>query len=417
MEDDSKADDTCKDIARQLIENEPGRKLNVIMGGGLRSFISESPGRRKDGRNLTDEWLEDHNHSEFVTDRYQMMNIEQETEHLLGIFASSHMHFNADRNAELEPSLAEMTKTAIKVLKRKNLNGLLLVVEAGKIDLAHHYNNAFRALDDTLALDEAIEVAVRSFGKVSFYLFQINNFIEMFIVDMSDSMIIVTSDHASAVVYSGFATPKDYSILGMDKFLSNVNKKPYQLLLYSSGLGHDYFNESSATTDYRNSYHQATIPSTWSNHAGDDVPLYAVGSLANILFGGSMDQTYIPHAIAFAMCLFDYKDRCYGHERRVESPYHRNPSKIHMLKQKLQEEFHKKPEVVKADPEILNEAVVEINNFEVPENIFNKTEFDFYSTSDLVSNLTDVDSGHTQKQSSLDLITFLFFFLILIAHV
>lgn len=167
MEDDSKSDPACKDIARQLIENEPGSRLNVMMGGGLRGFVShlDPPGRRRDYRNLTDEWVANHQNAEFVTDRYEMLDLNQETENVLGIFAPSHMHFNADRNSSNEPSLAEMTTVAIKVLKRNNPNGFLLVVEGGKIDLAHHYNNAFRALDDTLAFDEAVEVAVRDVGK------------------------------------------------------------------------------------------------------------------------------------------------------------------------------------------------------------------------------------------------------------
>lgn len=167
MEDDSKSDVACKDIARQLIENEPGRSLHVIMGGGLRSFIGEhnEHGRRKDGRNLTAEWQRAHPRGEFVTNRAQMMAAGANTEHLLAIFNASHMHFNADRDEEEEPSLAEMTMKALEILKTKNANGFLLVVEAGKIDLAHHYNNAFRALDDTLALDEAVKVAVRSVGE------------------------------------------------------------------------------------------------------------------------------------------------------------------------------------------------------------------------------------------------------------
>ena len=36
-----------------------------------------------------------------------------------------------------EPSLAEMTKVAIKMLQ-KNENGFFLMVEGGKIDVAHH---------------------------------------------------------------------------------------------------------------------------------------------------------------------------------------------------------------------------------------------------------------------------------------
>lgn len=183
MEDDTKSDGPCKDIARQLIENEPGRSLNVVMGGGLRSFVSDSDesGRRKDDRNLTTEWLADHPNGEYVTDRDEMMNISSETEHLLGIFATSHMHFNADREPEIEPSLAEMTATALKVLTRNNSNGYILVVEGGKIDLAHHYNNAFRALDDTLALDEAVAVAMQSVGKIAAYGLQIGKLLNLII--------------------------------------------------------------------------------------------------------------------------------------------------------------------------------------------------------------------------------------------
>lgn len=166
-EDDTKSDAGCKDIARQLIEDEPGRNINVLMGGGLRSFLPNfsPPGRRRDGRNLTDDWLNNHEDGEFVTDLFGMNSILPATEDVLGIFAPSHMHFNADRNSDDEPSLAEMTQQAIKVLARNNSNGFILVVEGGKIDLAHHYNNAFRALDDTLAFDEAVKVAVESLSE------------------------------------------------------------------------------------------------------------------------------------------------------------------------------------------------------------------------------------------------------------
>lgn len=57
----------CKDIARQLVENEPGRNINVIMGGGrqcLVSNVTDSPADpvdswscySKDGRDLIRDW-------------------------------------------------------------------------------------------------------------------------------------------------------------------------------------------------------------------------------------------------------------------------------------------------------------------------------------------------------------------------
>lgn len=169
MEDDSKLDNAeCKDIARQLFENRPGKEFNVIMGGGMSRLVSEETceyGKRKDGKNLTENWLASHPHGKFVTTRDALLNVDESTEHLLGIFAKSHMQFNADRNVTIEPSLAEMTEAAIKVLRVKNSRGFLLMVEAAKIDLAHHFNQAYRALDDTLAMDDAVKIALENIGK------------------------------------------------------------------------------------------------------------------------------------------------------------------------------------------------------------------------------------------------------------
>lgn len=167
VEDDSKVDSFgCKDIARQLIENETGKNINVIMGGGMRSFIPETGdgGRRKDGKNLTADWVTSHSNGNFITTRKELLNISENTEYLLGIFAKSHMQFNVDRNKEIEPSLAEMTQAAIKILMKDNTRGFLLIIEAGKIDLAHHYNIPYRALDDTLQLDESIDAALKIIG-------------------------------------------------------------------------------------------------------------------------------------------------------------------------------------------------------------------------------------------------------------
>lgn len=175
--------------------------------------------------------------------------------------------------------------------------------------------------------------------------------------------------------------------------MSNIDKKPYQLLTYSSGLGYNYYNETSAMLDHFNSYHKATVPSTWANHGGDDVPLYAVGSLANILFSGSMDQTYVPHAIAFAMCLFNYQERC--HTQNFEQkppPRFKKPNHIHLLKQKLQKE-------------IFQEKQNEFNSFEsVPPNIMNSSDVELYLTSDLIGNSTFEYSGTSKIQNVLGLL-------------
>lgn len=257
-----------------------------------------------------------------------------------------------------------------------------------------------------------------------------------YFLDLSESLIIVTADHASSMVYSGFATPKDHSILGMDKFVSNIDKKPYQLLLYSSGLGFDSYNETAAVSDHRNAYHKATIPSTWANHAGTDVPLYAIGSLANLLFSGTLDQTYIPHAIAFSMCLFEYQDRCQNRmfaQKPVMVSRERTPSKIHqlnnLLRQKNQKEnFEEKRkleniEEVTSPPLEAASLSAESSNLSIESssvaaalfndsefdsiNFVNNTEFELLFTSDLIGNSTGIEAGESKPSSLLTLMLFL----------
>lgn len=170
MEDDSRTNGTtsCKDIAKQLIESETGKKMNVVLGGGLRSFIpktlneTHTRGRRIDERNLTDEWINLHDDGDFVTNKKELE--ETTANHVLGLFSLSHLRFRFDQSGDVQPSLSEMTSKAIKLLSVNNEKGFLLVVESAKIDLAHHLNNAFRALDETLELEKAVEQALSLVG-------------------------------------------------------------------------------------------------------------------------------------------------------------------------------------------------------------------------------------------------------------
>lgn len=52
------------------------------------------------------------------------------------------------------------------------------------------------------------------------------------------------------------------------------------------------------------------MPRAWATHGGEDVPVFAIGPLASALFSGSVDQSYIPHAIAYAACLAHHASRC-----------------------------------------------------------------------------------------------------------
>ena len=65
----------------------------------------------------------------------------------------------------------------------------------GRIDHAHHATNAYRALMDVVALDEAVQVALNE-------------------TDEEDTLIIVTADHSHAFYMTGYAA-LDNDILGI----------------------------------------------------------------------------------------------------------------------------------------------------------------------------------------------------------
>ena len=78
-----------------------------------------------------------------------------------GTFERSHMQYDLDRPLDRfgEPSLADMVQTAIEILN-KDEDGYFLFVEGGRIDHAHHSNNAIRAMQDTVALSDAVQRAM-----------------------------------------------------------------------------------------------------------------------------------------------------------------------------------------------------------------------------------------------------------------
>lgn len=318
------------DIARQLIEFPYGDGIEVALGGGRRYFTPntlpdpEAPSRtggRKDGRNLTAEWLSKYPNSAYVWNKAQFDAINPaNTKHLLGLFNASHMEYEHDRPADVggEPSLAEMTTKAIDVLAN-NGKGYFLMVEAGRIDHGHHAGNAFRALTDTVAFSEAVKAAL---GKV----------------DLSDTLIVVSADHSHTMTIAGYPT-RGNPILG--KVKGNDNKGnpsttyskdmlglPYTTIGYANGPGYtgasDKQPEGAKTyphipssysgitrgrpdlnaidTTQPNFLQEATVPLSSETHAGEDVAIYAGGPGAQ-WFRGVQEQNYIYHVMAEALKL------------------------------------------------------------------------------------------------------------------
>ena len=276
----------CRDIASQLVAMPFGDGIDVILGGGRREFMPteladpeypEKQGARDDGRNLIDEWLAADSSRRYAwngdTLAQWLASPEPLAGQLMGLFEPSHMQYEADRARDpgKEPSLRDMTALAVKQLSA-NEEGYFLLVEAGRIDHAHHFSNAYRALGDTVALSNAVQWAV-------------NN------VNLSDTLIIVTADHSHTMTISGYPR-RGNPILGTvemepGKPMLDATGKPYTTLSYANGPGYRKQRPdlSDVDTQGRNYQQLGTVPLQAETHAGEDVAAFAVGVNASAVRG------------------------------------------------------------------------------------------------------------------------------------
>lgn len=312
---------TVKDIAVQLLEFAYGNGVDVAFGGGRGLFMSahtadpeypELMGKRTDGRDLTLEWLAKPQ-AQYVWNATQFEALDaSSTGPVLGLFEPSHMKFEADRagDAAGEPSLAEMTRKAIEILQN-NETGYYLMVEAGRIDHAHHAGNAYRALTDTIALSEAVAVAKEMTSE-------------------DDTLIIVTADHSHVFTLAGYPM-RGNPILGLAATATGPMKDalglPYTTLGYANGPGyvadgdrHEFTGEegqyrlaeftgnksrpdlSAVATTGPDYLQEAAVPMMSETHAGEDVAIYASGPKAHY-FSGTLEQHVIYHIMADALQL------------------------------------------------------------------------------------------------------------------
>ena len=303
----------CKDIARQLIEFPEGDGLEVVLGGGRAPFLPaeaidpeypDAKGARRDGRNLTEEWTKKGDNRPFVWNKEGFDALDPASSpKALGLFEPAAMKYEADRGGDPagEPSLVDMTKKAIEIL-RQDKDGFFLMVEAGRVDHAHHAGNAARALRDAQMFSEAIAAADQ-------------------MTNDSDTLIIVTADHGHTLTFAGYPR-KGSDILGLvtasaeadnqrDGYALAGDGKTYTTLGYANGPGsilpgqreagarHEPTAAEAADINYKQ---QSTVPGRSETHGGQDVTIYAKGPHA-YLFGGVVEESYIFHVIDDALGL------------------------------------------------------------------------------------------------------------------
>ncbi len=307
----------CSDIARQLIEGTHGDGPDVIFGGGRMQFMTvdqrdpehdDKVGLRLDGVDLIDAWQQKHPQGAYVWNRDQLMASAGKSP-VLGLFEYDHLHFEHDRKDDPgEPGLAELTRAAITRLQSSK-DGYFLLVEGGRIDHAHHYGNAYRALTDTIALSDAVRAAAQ-------------------LTSEDDTLILVTADHAHTLTFAGYPV-RGNPILGKVRgssgeddsggLASDSTGLPYTTLGYANGPGYTgasasqpagpktYLHTASGyeradgrpnltdvDTAHPDYLQEATLPLGNETHGGEDVGIWARGPGADAV-RGTVEQNVIFH--------------------------------------------------------------------------------------------------------------------------
>lgn len=301
-------------IALQALPSDPtfnpalAGGLDLILGGGRQYFLPAEvvdeeggAGSRTDGRDLRTEF-QAAGYS-YVWNSAGFEGLTASNLPVLGLFERGHMEYEVDRPTDLggEPALKDLALKATQLLdERAGENGFFLMVEGGRIDHAHHAGNAFRALHDAEALDEAIGAVLAA-------------------VDLRETLVLVTADHSHVFTMAGYplrpvgelgyplvSAPDEYLasphgnifdvVFDVDN-AGNVSSSkdadgvPYTVLGYQNGPGHrgvarvdptiDPFpglsGQPGAGPNDSEYLQEAAVPLAAETHAGEDVALFAAG--------------------------------------------------------------------------------------------------------------------------------------------
>lgn len=288
----------CIDIATQLIRMPGG--MDVMLGGGLARFRPASAGGlRDDNRDLVAEWTAAQPGRRFVGDTAALAALDpRDGGAVLGLFNPDHLDFNFDADRAKEPSLADLARFAVRKLETRG-GGYILMVEAGRIDHAHHLTNAYRALDETVELSKAVEAVLP-------------------LVNLKETLVMVTADHSHVFTMAGYP-PRGNDILGnlrpieggegrtatnADGDALDMRGRPMQTLGYANGplelrIGTRTLSSAKPSTDP--DFLQAkTFLLGAETHGGEDVALYATGP-GSPMAAGTIEQNSIFHIITHAL--------------------------------------------------------------------------------------------------------------------
>ncbi|MCK5815206.1 MAG: alkaline phosphatase [Flavobacteriaceae bacterium] len=169
------------EIALQLLTSN----FDYFAGGGVHNL-----GNIKDKKSFA--YQLDKSEYRYLTSAEEIKNLKKGDEKIVavnpGTYSGIEYYWEIDKPKE-SLSLAYMTKKGIELLD--NEKGFFMMVEGGKIDWALHSNDLGSSIQETLALDDAVKVALDFYNS-----------------HKDETLIIVTADHETGGLILGSSTSK-----------------------------------------------------------------------------------------------------------------------------------------------------------------------------------------------------------------
>jgi alkaline phosphatase len=285
-------------IAEQFVERAD---LAFVAGGGRRFFEPEQGEESDGGRDLVAE-LGERGYRVVTTGEELQAAVDGSAPKVIAFLAKDNLPFELERRAMGEgapPSLADLTELAIRHLSATT-GGYLLLVEGGRIDHALHGNRSKVALEETIALDDAVARALS-------------------LVSLDSTLLLVTADHGHPLSIGGYALVDD-PVLGLARgfgierhdedadglpdFLLGTDGKGMTTLQYSNGPGYGgpgsdgwrspredpiLLGDEILGPQYAQ---EAAVPLRMTTHEGSDVMVSAAGAGSEAV-DGFLDQPEI----------------------------------------------------------------------------------------------------------------------------
>jgi len=159
------------------------------------------------------------------------------TGRLLGLFRDGGLTSMAERTADcVEPTLAEMTRKALRILE-KDPEGFFLLVEGSQIDWANHDRDAETLISEILAFDDAVGTVL--------------DWLAAEAGRWGETLVIVVSDHETGGVlldYNWVETPADRDWEGSRPRETTLSEAGLRIV-YGSKLNHPKGKASHTAAD------------------------------------------------------------------------------------------------------------------------------------------------------------------------